>query len=591
MVMKHSLRLFASRIVLLHLLVLGLLIVGVFFVADEVYQRSREQAIKEGQERQKLLVWQTSRAIENYYESIDSNLDLISRDTRQEPAFNFLLGGRTRTPFALAPLLWHQLEGRVSNLFGVVKADNRVMASYPRGDNAAAQRIADGAREWIKTIDKSTRIGAYTPEQRAHLVAVPGQATSAGNPDSRLVLVAVVPVTEVESRFIRRVNIDASSTGIGADRTELRLIDHGGMILSAPAQASVGRHIAADVRDKRVADAVAQFQRGSQRVGISQILRGGDAADSLLRIEPIRVVDQTWEVVAITPLAGLDATVAAVFRKAIWWSAFGIVAITALLVSTAGVMIRARLREERLRRDVLARELQQARRIQLAWLPEHRLPERRIDVAAVNRPASHISGDFYDWFDLDNGRVVVTIGDVTGHGIGAAFLMATVQLLIRTTMLRVKDPGACLEEVNRQLCSREFRGQFVTVLVMVVDTEQGAVQAATAGHFPPVYADGQRLRTLPMQNQLVLGVSPEERYATETFPLEQSFTLLMYTDGVVDACSAYGERFAYQGLEQAMSLRADSAHEVVTRVTNAVERFCGDVELADDLTLVAIRGG
>src|SRR4029450_5036460 len=99
-----------------------------------------------------------------------------------------------------------------------------------------------------------------------------------------------------------------------------------------------------------------------------------------------------------------------------------------------------------------------------------------------------------------------------GHGISAAFLMATTQLLIRTTMLRLGDPGRCLEEVNRQLCSQMFNGQFVTVLIMAIDLSKDALEAATAGHFPPMVSDGRELRPLPMEHQLVLGVCDDETY-------------------------------------------------------------------------------
>src|SRR5438876_1116548 len=84
----------------------------------------------------------------------------------------------------------------------------------------------------------------------------------------------------------------------------------------------------------------------------------------------------------------------------------------------------------------------------------------RLQIAAINQPATHISGDFYNWFELDDGRIVVTIGDVTGHGMAAAFLMATTQLLVRTIMPRVLDPALCLRQINKQLLMQTFNGQF-----------------------------------------------------------------------------------------------------------------------------------
>src|SRR6201999_795865 len=131
-------------------------------------------------------------------------------------------------------------------------------------------------------------------------------------------------------------------------------------------------------------------------------------------------------------------------------------------------------------------ELAEARQIQLAWLPEPTGSDcDSLDVAAVNLPASHISGDFYNWFALPDGRTAIVIGDVTGHGMAAAFLMATTQLLVRGVMTRVGDPGACLEEVNRQLCTQVFNGQFVTMVLMVIDSEQQYIDIANAGHPAP----------------------------------------------------------------------------------------------------------
>jgi sigma-B regulation protein RsbU (phosphoserine phosphatase) len=169
--------------------------------------------------------------------------------------------------------------------------------------------------------------------------------------------------------------------------------------------------------------------------------------------------------------------------------------------------------------DILNRELTQARQIQLQWLPDQPCSFQQIDLAAVNMPASHVSGDFYNWFELPDGRIVVMVGDVTGHGMAAAFLMATTQLLVRTTMPGLCNPGLCLEEVNRQLCIQVFNGQFVTMLVMVMDPENGEIALASAGHPPPFVWENDVITELAIDPQLVLGVDPETKYETQRFPL------------------------------------------------------------------------
>ena len=104
-------------------------------------------------------------------------------------------------------------------------------------------------------------------------------------------------------------------------------------------------------------------------------------------------------------------------------------------------------------------------------------------------PRAHISGDFYNFFELPDGRTAVVIGDVTGHGMSAAFLMATTQLLVRSTMERMEDPGKCLAEVNRLLCTQAFNGQFVTMQLLVIDPSRRTIELATAGHPAPLLAE------------------------------------------------------------------------------------------------------
>jgi sigma-B regulation protein RsbU (phosphoserine phosphatase) len=285
----------------------------------------------------------------------------------------------------------------------------------------------------------------------------------------------------------------------------------------------------------------------------------------------------------------VDGTVARLFDGAILWSIFVVVAVIAILASTAFQMIRSRLRMERERHEALTRELSQARDIQLAWLPTKQLVSEAVNVAAINSPASHISGDFYNWFDLSDGRLVVVIGDVTGHGMAAAFLMATTQLLIRNTMARLPDPGRCLEEVNRQLCVQVFNGQFVTMLVMILDVAAGQLHVGTAGHPAPLVADGESFQPLAIEPQLVLGVDPDTQYVTETFALPPQSSLLLYTDGVVECPDARDERFGTERLRRALYGRYDDATGMLDHVIGAVNHFRGNRDLDDDLTVVAVQ--
>jgi phosphoserine phosphatase RsbU/P len=301
------------------------------------------------------------------------------------------------------------------------------------------------------------------------------------------------------------------------------------------------------------------------------------------------VLGQRWWLVVTSDLDRVDQMVTPIFREVILWAGFLMLAVTTILVSTTVQLIRGRMRLERVQHEMLNKELMQAREIQLNWLPDQHCANPRIDLAAINRPASHVSGDFYNWFELPDGRLVVTIGDVTGHGMAAAFLMATTQLLVRTTMMRVGDPGRCLEEVNHQLCVQVFNGQFVTMQIVVIDLEKGELLICTAGHPAPLIGEGESFSPLPIEPQLVLGVDADIPFETQRFSVGKGASVLLYTDGVIDAQSDSGDRYNVEGLAASLCRNFDNAQAIVDAVVEAIDDFRGGRELADDLTLVAIQ--
>jgi len=271
-----------------------------------------------------------------------------------------------------------------------------------------------------------------------------------------------------------------------------------------------------------------------------------------------------------------------------------IVAMTMILVSTSTTMIRGRLRLERVQREMLTRELDQAREIQLMWLPKSADQQDKtknfpIDIAAVNRPASHVSGDFYNWFELSDGRICIVIGDVTGHGLPAAFLMATTQLLVRAIIERVPDPGACVRETNRLLCQHVFSGQFVTLLVAILDPPKNTLALATAGHPAPVIGAGEEFTALNIEPQLVLAIDGNVDYRTQHFDLPDGASILLYTDGVTDVQNPGDERMGEDWLTRGVYGMFNRAQDLVDAVLDGIDTYRNGREPADDLTLVAIQ--
>jgi sigma-B regulation protein RsbU (phosphoserine phosphatase) len=123
----------------------------------------------------------------------------------------------------------------------------------------------------------------------------------------------------------------------------------------------------------------------------------------------------------------------------------------------------------------------------------------------------------------------------------------------------------------------------------VLELENATVDIATAGHPPPLVGSGEEFKPLGIDPQLVLGVEPSSRFPTQRFQLPRNANLLLYTDGVIDAQSATGERFNEEGLAQAIYGKFDNAQAILDTALEAINTFRQGRDLNDDLTLVAIQ--
>jgi sigma-B regulation protein RsbU (phosphoserine phosphatase) len=146
-----------------------------------------------------------------------------------------------------------------------------------------------------------------------------------------------------------------------------------------------------------------------------------------------------------------------------------------------------------------------------------------------------------------------------------------------------------MEEVNRQLCRNVYSGQFVTLLIAILDLERDSVEVVTAGHPPPLVGNGAAFAPLATQPQLVLGIDEDVTYETQRFDLKPGSSLLLYTDGVTDVQSAAADRFTIEGVQNSLYGRFESAQTLLDTVLDAVNTFRDGAPLADDLTLVAIQ--
>jgi serine phosphatase RsbU (regulator of sigma subunit) len=596
--MDRVVRKIATRIIAVHVALFLLLVVLVGFASREIYNSARQQASTQAEESQTLLVGQTARGIEAFYGGILAGLDLV-RDAedeqavdddaaRTQPATTGAAKRLMRDPvgprgLVVARLVARQLEGRASQVFVL---DRRQMFVVPVGEpdpTLPPAKVTAQLGEWFKGVE-GAQISPFKLLDGTgyNVAAVPARR------NAHLMIVATVPVRAMAARLLDRLGSDGTVATLLADDDET--------VMAANERAWIGsnlRSLGGDFGSGILDTLGANDMRGTTVIDHPFHVGGVECPPSMFASEPVRVADKQWFVLVASDLAEVDAVVTNLVRRGVWWVGFVVLSMAALLASTSVQLIRYRVRLERERTTVLENELAHARQIQLAWLP-HPTPDadgcNRVDVAAVNQPASHVSGDFYNWFDLPDGRKAVVIGDVTGHGLPAAFLMATVQLLVRNTLPQTLDPGRCLTSVNRQLCVQVFHGQFVTMQVMVVDCENGKLSVANAGHPPPLMGNGDAaFSPLKVDPQLVLGIQPDVDYPTQHFDMSPGSAVLLYTDGVVDAVGVDGTRFDAERLSRSLTGQRENAAGLVQAVIDAVNDFRGGHDLVDDLTLVAVH--
>ena len=252
-----------------------------------------------------------------------------------------------------------------------------------------------------------------------------------------------------------------------------------------------------------------------------------------------------------------------------------------------GQLVRQQENEAR-QRERIEQELKVAQLIQQQFLPKSVPDLPTWSLAAFYRPARTVGGDFYDFVELPDGRVLVVVGDVTDKGVPAALVMASTHALLRSNATRLTSPGAVLAAVNDLLCEDIPAHMFVTCLVMVLEPATGNVVFANAGHNLPYLrgAEGvQELRATGMPLGLMPGMSYEESKAV----IEPGGCLLLHSDGLAEAHDAKREMFGFPRLAEIAS-RPVSGERLIDLCLSELEQFTGPgVEQEDDITLVTLE--
>src|SRR5215212_10237170 len=263
---------------------------------------------------------------------------------------------------------------------------------------------------------------------------------------------------------------------------------------------------------------------------------------------------------------------------------------TALAVRVAQLV--RQQQQEAQERERIEQELRVARLIQQTLLPKT-LPELPgYDVAAYYQPAREVGGDFYDFLQLEDGRLGLVVGDVTDKGVPAALVMATTRTMLRAAAQRLFSPGEVLRRANDALVSDIPPNMFITCLYAILEPESGRLLYANAGHDLPYRrrtgrsegAEELRARGMP------LGLMPGMGYEEKEILLEEGESVLFYSDGLVEAHDPRREMFGFPRLQGLVGTHRSGGSSLVSFLLSELRRFTGeDWEQEDDITLVTLE--
>jgi phosphoserine phosphatase RsbU/P len=243
----------------------------------------------------------------------------------------------------------------------------------------------------------------------------------------------------------------------------------------------------------------------------------------------------------------------------------------------------------------LDHDLEIARDIQRILLPSEAPVVPGFEISGINIPARHVSGDYFDYVEVDKSKLGVAIADVSGKGVPASIIMAICRSVLRSQAAGNPSPADVLQKVNRQLYPDIKEDMFISMAYVILDHTDGGVTLSRAGHDAPILFDHETRTAVPVKPPgMVVGIDSGSVFdrITGDFPLtlKRDDCLLLYTDGVTEALDANGDEFGPERMIECVRTSApEGAPAIITRIIDELRVFVGAQPQNDDITLIAIR--
>jgi sigma-B regulation protein RsbU (phosphoserine phosphatase) len=261
------------------------------------------------------------------------------------------------------------------------------------------------------------------------------------------------------------------------------------------------------------------------------------------------------------------------------------------LASVAAIRVEnARLMEEQIQRERLEQELQLASEIQQRFQPTAPPVVPGYELQGISFPCYEIGGDYYDFIQRGDGRLVVTLGDVSGKGTAAALLMSSLHAAVHAQAASHNSLAETISAVNNYLADNTPTNRFVTLFYAELDPQTGGLSFINAGHNPPLIVHHAGTVENLAAGGLPLGIRQDAEYREGRTQLQPSDVLVIYSDGVSEATSPQGEEFGTDRLYEVVARNLDaSAAGIRDRIEAALTKWAQGTPAGDDITLVIVK--
>jgi sigma-B regulation protein RsbU (phosphoserine phosphatase) len=247
------------------------------------------------------------------------------------------------------------------------------------------------------------------------------------------------------------------------------------------------------------------------------------------------------------------------------------------------------LRDLKLARTKIDRDLEQAQAIQMGLLPQNLPKTAYFDSAAAYIPAAKVGGDYYDLFEVRKGCYCVLVADVSGHGIAAALIMSMAKVLIKA-YANDRSPKETIDKVNQAL-NREIKNEnFITMFYAILNFKEKKMRFSSAGHNPVILVDRGTTQIQSIKAEgIFLGVFDDAMVKDNTLGVHKNHRLVLYTDGLTEAENLSGEMYSVDRLADIIKKTVDLGPEAVKKeILQDLNNHIGKALVEDDITLLVL---